>query len=117
MGNYEVVEETPKTPNLRVGFGLQGIATGNPGYYATSEKNVALGSGFLNGFLGVGFRTNENHAHLLGGLKYSLSGWTLGIQSDGHKTYPFLNYQLGATSVGFYLIDFKKPAYALSIRF
>jgi hypothetical protein len=117
LGNYEVIAERQRTPNLRVGFGVQGIGTGNPGYFATSEKTLMMPEGRANVYLGVGFRANENHGHLLGGLKFSPKGgpYTLGIQNDGHTSHPFVNrYFGGGFSAGLYLIGMKTPGIMVS---
>lgn len=117
LGNYEVVSETTKAPNLRVGYGLQGIGVGNPGYFATVEKSLLTGGTSLNAYIGIGYRSNENHGHLLGGVKASPAGpWTLGLQIDGHELHPFVNYTLGRHAVGLYLIGLKSPGLMLNLR-
>ncbi|MBV6457400.1 MAG: hypothetical protein HONBIEJF_00508 [Fimbriimonadaceae bacterium] len=117
LGNYELIAETPRSPNLRVGYGVQGIGVGNPGYFATVEKSVVTGGVSLNGFVGVGFRSNENHGHLLGGFKLSPKGpWTVGVQLDGHGVHPFVNYSIGRHAVGLYLIELKSPGVMLNFR-
>ncbi|MFN3728485.1 MAG: hypothetical protein ACK4XJ_02070 [Fimbriimonadaceae bacterium] len=105
LGNYVLIPETKSTPNLRAGFGLQGIGTGNPGYFVTSEKNWALPEGDLNLYGGMGWRANESHSHLLGGVKFSPRGpWTLGFQHDGHDGHPFIAYRYQEYALGAYLI-------------
>lgn len=118
LANYELIKETPKAPNLRVGFGLQGISTGNPGYFATSEKVFSTSQGSGMAYLGIGFRANENHAHLLGGAKFSpMNGvWTVGMQMDGHEENPFVTYRLRpGTTIGYYWIDRKISGFMLSL--
>jgi hypothetical protein len=67
--------------------------------------------------LGVGYRSNEKHGHLLGGLKVSPRGpWTVGIQLDGHSAHPFVNYGLGRHSVGAYLIEMKSLGLLVNFR-
>ncbi len=56
LGNYVLLEETTTAPNLKVGFGIQSITTGNPGYYATTEKNLRFKEGRLNVYAGIGFQ-------------------------------------------------------------
>jgi|GEM_PF-1245226 len=117
LGNYELIPERARTPNLRVGFGVQGIGTGNPGYFATSEKSFRVKGGSVNAYVGVGFRSNENHGHLLGGIKYSPNGpWTLGLQDDGHDKHPFVTYSRRDWTVGFYLIGLRSPGLMFSIQ-
>ncbi len=73
---------------------------------------------YLNAYLGFGVRTNENHGHLLGGVKVSFDGhWTVGVQMDGHRTSPFASYSFGAASAGLYLIGGEIPAWMLSVRY
>lgn len=117
LANYEVIKETAKAPSLRVGFGVQGIGTGNPGYFATSEKTLFLKEGAFTGYVGVGLRSNESHAHALGGLKFTPRGepWTIGFQHDGHELHPFAAYSFGdGWSVGAYWIGMKSPGVMVS---
>lgn len=117
LANYEALQETAKSPNLKVGLGLQGIGTGNPGFFATSEKNWAFPSGNLNVFGGIGFRANEDHAHGLGGFKFSFPGpWTMGLQLDGHNAHPFVTYGWDRHSVGLYLIETKSLGFMWGYR-
>lgn len=108
LANYALIQETATTPSLRVGFGLQGIATGNPGYFAVSEKRFALLEGDVSTYAGIGFRANENHGHLLGGAKITPGNglWTFGIQADGHHVHPFATVAVATgLSVGAYWIE------------
>ncbi|MBC8065821.1 MAG: hypothetical protein H7Y17_13395 [Chlorobia bacterium] len=117
LANYEVIKETAKAPNLRVGFGVQGIGTGNPGYFATSEKTFAIPAGALTGYLGIGYRSNEDHAHGLAGVKFTptQSAWTIGLQLDGHWAHPFAAYRIGkGSSAGAYLVEGKSPGLMVS---
>lgn len=117
LANYELIPSRGKSPSLRIGFGLQGIGTGNPGYFATSEKGWAGSWGTASGYLGVGLRTNEDHGHLLGGFKFtpSRSLWTVGFQNDGHDTHPFVTRSLGGGfTAGAYLIALKSPGLLIS---
>jgi hypothetical protein len=109
LGNYELLPEKGDTPSLRVGFGLQGIGTGNPGYFATSEKTWTDQWGTWTGYVGLGYRSNEDHAHGLGGLKLSLPGpWTFGAQLDGHNAHLFTSHSLNQQwSVGLYWVELK----------
>lgn len=98
--------------------GVQGIGTGNPGYSSTLEKNFKLGENTLNVYVGLGFRSNENHGHGVGGIRYSLkSGIGLGIQEDGHQHSPFVTYSHEKWVVGLYYVGFKNPAYLFGYRF
>ncbi|MBX7131685.1 MAG: hypothetical protein K1X67_03290 [Fimbriimonadaceae bacterium] len=119
LGTYQFLTETPKTPSFTAGFGVQGIGTGNPGYFVTSEKNFPLGSGRATAYLGVGFRANESHGHMLGGFKFSPDDdWTLGIQFDGHAKHPFVTRRIaGGFTLGAYLIDAKSPALLFSVQY
>lgn len=116
LASYDVIPERARTPNLRVGFGVQGIGTGNPGYFATSEKNLATTGGHWNAYLGVGFRSNESHGHALGGLRYSALGspWSLGIQNDGHASHPFVTHRTRDVTLGIYLVEMRSPGFMLS---
>jgi hypothetical protein len=117
LANWEAIPETANLPNLRLLAGVQGIGTGNPGYAATSEKNFAVTGGSVNVFLGIGFRSNENHGHLLGGAKFSSNGpWAVGFQNDGHRVHPFATYDIGRTTLGVYLIEMKSPGLVVSHR-
>lgn len=108
LGNYALNQESEKIPLFRVGLGMQGIATGNPGYFATAEKNFKNN---VNAYVGIGFRSNESHGHGLWGIKKTWnSRYTLGIQDDGHQRHPFFTVGLGAQSVGVYLIGGERPA-------
>lgn len=118
LGSYVLSPETAELPSLSVSAGVQGIGTGNPGYSATAEKNLYMKEGTLNAFVGVGFRSNENHAHMVGGVKLTLTeSWTLGIQSDGHENHPFVTYTQGQWIYGAYLVGTKGPALMLGVRF
>ncbi|HJP83791.1 MAG TPA: hypothetical protein VJ835_09830 [Fimbriimonadaceae bacterium] len=117
LANYQLVKETVSQPSIRVGFGLQGIGTGNPGYFATMEKSLFLKEGGITAYAGVGFRTNEDHAHGLGGVKFSPADtpWTLGVQFDGHWAHPFATYRLkDGWSVGAYLVESRTPGLMIS---
>ena len=88
---------------------MQGIGTGNPGYFATSEKSYTVKEGTFSGYAGIGFRANEDHAHALGGIKFSptASPWTFGLQNEGHRSHPFVSYNRGELTYGLYLIEMK----------
>lgn len=120
LGNYELVTEGRSHPNLRVGVGLQGIATGNPGYFVTTEKTWRGEAGNLNMFVGTGWRANEDHAHPLGGFKFSPvnTPFTLGVQWDGHSYHPFMTaYVRDGITVGAYAIEGKKLGLMMSFAF
>lgn len=118
LAAYRLLPETATRPSVHASAGVQGIGTGNPGYSLTAEKNFAGAEGSLNVFAGVGFRSNENHAHPVAGMKYSFTnGLTLGVQHDGHETHPFVTFSRNKLVVGFYLIDGKAPAYMVGARF
>jgi len=117
LGNYELIPQTAKSPNLRIGFGLQGIGTGNPGYFATSEKTLEGSVGIVTGYVGIGWRANEDHSHGLAGLKFTPKGqpWTVGFQADGHSLHEFVTYQTrDGWSIGAYLIESKMPGLMFS---
>lgn len=118
LANYEVVKETEKSPNLRIGLGLQGISTGNPGYFVTTEKTWKNGDDHLGAFVGVGWRANENHPHLIGGGKITPDGGnaTLGIQLDGHRVHPFGTYRVQPNlTLGAYWIEMKSLGIMVSL--
>lgn len=104
---------------VNVSAGVQGIGTGNPGFALTAEKNFGMYSGGrLNVFAGMGWRTNEPHSHAIGGLKYSPDGrFFLGVQHDGHETHPFVTYARSGWIAGAYLINGKRVALMLGVRF
>lgn len=113
LASGNLVPETEALPALNASVGVQGIGTGNPGYSATLEKNV----GAFNGYMGLGWRSNEPHSHALGGVKYTQGEWTLGFQLDGHQEHPFLVWTRDHHMVGAYLIDLKSPALMAGYRF
>lgn len=118
LAAWQPIVETEHTPALNLSAGVQGIGTGNPGYAATLEKNFALREGRLNVYGGVGFRSNENHAHFVGGIKYSPSNqWSIGIQDDGHAVNPFVTYSWDRWLAGLYLIESEHPAFMVGARF
>ncbi len=110
LANYELIAEKAHSPNLRVGFGLQGIGTGNPGFFATTEKTHFMKEGAATGYVGFGFRANEGHGHPLAGIKFTpkQSPWTVGFQHDGHAGNLFGSYRIGqGWSAGAYWISMK----------
>jgi len=119
LASFQIAPETATLPSVNASIGVQGIGTGNPGYSVTAEKNFSGEHGRgLNAYTGLGFRSNENHAHWIGGARYSFgNGLALGIQLDGHDHNPFVVYTAGQTLFGFYLIDAKRPAYMAGVRF
>jgi hypothetical protein len=118
LGNYVVIEETANTPNLKVGAGVQGIGTGNPGYFATTEKNFQWAEGTLNVYAGIAYRANEDHGHMVGGVKLDPHGpWAIGLQLDGHQGNPYMTHSFDRFVVGFYLVGYEKPGYLLGVRF
>jgi hypothetical protein len=120
LGNYELVTEARSHPNLRIGVGLQGIATGNPGYFVTSEKTWRGEAGTMNAFVGIGLRANEKHSHPLGGFKFSPvnTPFTFGLQWDGHHHHPFVTaYVRNGVTVGAYAIEGKKLGLMMSVAF
>ncbi len=118
LGSYRFVKETDRYPAIFASVGIQGIGTGNPGYSATAEKNWTSGKVRLNVFAGIGIRSNENHAHAVGGFKIGFeNGFGLGLQADGHQKHPFVTYSNREMVYGFYLIDAKRPAYLVGVRF
>lgn len=101
-------------PAVNASAGVQGIGTGNPGYSLTLEKNL----GVWNVYGGLGLRSNENHGHFVGGVKWSVtSEWTLGVQEDGHQTNPFVTWSDGSLVGGLFLIESERPALMLGVRF
>jgi hypothetical protein len=105
-------------PAFYTSAGIQGIGTGNPGYSLTAEKNWHQSKGQLNTFVGIGFRSNESHSHLVAGTKYMLTnGLSVGVQAEGHNTHPFLTYSRGPEVVGIYLINGRRLATMVGIRF
>lgn len=116
MGNYALQTETDDLPLIRAGFGVQGIGVGNPGYFMTAEKNRSWGDVRANGYLGFGLRSNENHGHMLGGLKASRGAWSLGVQADGHNVHPFTTWSFDGGSVGVYLVESKSLGIMLSLE-
>ena len=117
LGSYLLSPETDKLPSTHISAGVQGIGTGNPGFSATAEKNWQLGDGSFNAFTGVGYRTNRKLTRMVGGFKYSLDAWAIGLQNDGLVNDPFLTYSQDRYTTGIYLIDLKHPAYLLGWRF
>jgi hypothetical protein len=118
LASANLVPESARGPAVNASLGVQGIGTGNPGFSLTAEKNWLAGQTKWNAFLGVGFRWNEDHAHPVGGLKYSPDArLTLGYQHDGHGGHPFVLQNFGQYLVGFYLIEGKSGAVLLGARF
>jgi len=118
LASYQLAPEKPESPSVNVSAGVQGIGTGNPGYSGTLEKNWRTGTSTLNVYAGVGFRSNENHVHAIGGVKLTLAeGLAIGVQDDGHLTNPFLTYSLDKLTFGLYLVGGKSPAYLMGFRF
>jgi len=118
LASVRLAKETMTSPAIYASAGVQGIGTGNPGYSLTGEKNFAMKEGVLNTFAGIGFRSNENHSHLVAGGKFAFpNGFSLGVQHDGHATHPFVSYTKQGWIVGFYLIEGKSPGYMLGKRF
>lgn len=118
LAAVNLVPQTARTPGLNASVGVQGIGTGNPGYSATLEKDWKLAGVDWNVYAGVGLRSNEEHAHGLGGAKASFgSGWSLGLQLDGHDVHPFVTKSEGPYVAGFYLVASKSPAFMVGMRF
>jgi hypothetical protein len=118
LASGTLIPETDDAPALNVSVGLQGIGTGNPGYSSTLEKNFVLDDGNLNVYFGVGFRSNENHAHPVGGVRFAMpSGFVVGLQEDGHQHSPFVTYSHSGWVAGIYLVGFKNPALLVGMRF
>lgn len=118
LASVSLVPESGPWPQINGSIGVQGIGTGNPGYSLTAEKSWQVGTGRANAYVGVGWRSNEDHSHFLGGFKYSPDNvWTLGLQLDGHDRHPFVTYSWERYVAGFFLIDGKAPAYMLGVRF
>lgn len=118
LASINILPETTNFPSINASAGVQGIGTGNPGYSVTAEKNWNIGEAKFNVYSGVGFRSNESHAHGLFGFKYTTADrWTIGLQNEGHQTHPFVTYSWGQYTSGFFLIDGKSPAYMFGVRF
>ncbi|MBA4294043.1 hypothetical protein C0431_13860 [bacterium] len=118
LASINILPESAKFPGINASAGVQGIGTGNPGYSVTAEKNWTLGEASLNVYSGAGFRSNENHAHGLVGLKYTTPDrWTFGFQNEGHQTHPFVTYSWDQYTTGLFLINGKSPAYMIGVRF
>lgn len=119
LASVRISPETATLPGINLSAGVQGIGTGNPGYAATFEKNWDTTSGKFNAFAGIGFRSNENHAHALGGFKFSPAGspFTVGLQLDGHDKHAFVTYTNREWSYGLYLIKLQSPALMVGVRF
>jgi hypothetical protein len=118
LGSYRFVRETARMPSVHVSVGVQGIGTGNPGWSGRLEKNFRTSAGNVNVFAGVGLRSNEDHAHPLGGIKLDMpSRLAVGLQWDGHNSHPFVTQGFGQFIVGFYLVGGRSPGYLVGARF
>lgn len=119
LATYQLVMETADRPALVASAGVQGIGIGNPGYSMTLQKSWdAQGGNRWTAYGGVGFRSNEDHLHLLGAIRYDLAGpWSFAVQSDGHQSYPIATWSDGSLVLGGYLIDWEKPALLIGHRF
>ena len=117
LGSYLLSPESATIPSTHISAGVQGIGTGNPGYSATAEKNWMVHDATFNAFVGVGYRTNRQLTTMVGGFKYSQGDWAVGLQNDGLVNDPFLTYSHDRFTSGVYLIDMKRPAYLLGLRF
>jgi hypothetical protein len=118
LASVNAIPETDTTPALNFSAGVQGIGTGNPGFSGTLEKNWSTPAGQFNAYAGVGFRSNENHVHPVGGMKLTLAAdISVGLQDDGHRRSPFVTYSHDWWTAGIYLIGFEKPAYLFGVRF
>lgn len=118
LAAVQFVPETPKTPAWNGSVGVQGVGIGNPGYSTTLEKNFKVKGSTLNVYGGVGWRSNENHVHGIGGVKIQLADWlTLGAQFDGHQQNTFIVANRDAIIFGVYLIDGKTLAPLIGFRF
>ncbi len=118
LASVNLHPETEHLPGINLSAGVQGIGTGNPGFGLTGEKNFKLGITPVNAYVGVGFRTNEKHGHLLGGFKVSMNPrWTLGVQFDGHDHHPFTTFSREGMVIGFYLIQGKSLGVMTGFRF
>jgi hypothetical protein len=114
-----VLPESKHLPAINFSAGIQGIGTGNPGFGLTFEKNLTVAEGrALNAYAGIGWRSNEAHSHMLGGVKLALnSRWTVGLQLDGHDRHPFTTYSQGSMVIGLYLIQSKSLGIMTGFRF
>ncbi len=119
LASWQAIQETDHIPSVSLSAGIQGIGTGNPGFSITTEKNLRFDDGgFINGFVGLGYRTNESHVHPLGGFKWSPDGkFSLGFQHDGHDGHPFTTYSIENYVVGVYLIGGDRPALMAGFRY
>lgn len=119
LASWQAIPEKAGTPSLNFSAGVQGIGTGNPGFSSTIEKNWRFeGTSYFNAYVGVGFRTNENHGHPLGGLKYSPDGKvTVGFQHDGHNGHPFATYSMNNVVLGAYLVAGRYPGAMVGFRY
>jgi hypothetical protein len=118
LGTYQLTKETPKLPSWSVSAGVQGIGTGNPGYSTTFEKNFQTELGTWNAYAGLGWRSNENRTRFIGGTKFGFNnGLTVGFQDDGIDQNPFVTYRVGQVTGGIFLVNGKRTAYMLSVRF
>jgi len=114
---YTISPEAETLPSVNGSFGVQGIGTGNPGYGLSLDKNFVQPEGTLNVFAGLGYRSNEDHLHPLGGVRYEFnSGFTLGLQADGHELNPFVTYRLSDAFGGLNLINGRRPAFIIGYR-
>jgi len=114
LASVNLVPETETTPSVNVSAGVQGISTGNPGYAVTFEKRYEAWTGYL----GAGFRSNENRGRLIGGLRYAVNPqWNIGLQADGKQEHLFVTHDMGRTFAGLYLVDLQKPGFLYGFRF
>ena len=118
LASYKLASESVNLPSVQFSAGVQGIGTGNPGYALTFEKNFPRNSLPINLYVGIGFRSNESHAHGLFGLRTNLNReFVLGIQHDGHAINPFITYSKNQNIAGIYLVRASRPALLLGYRF
>jgi len=118
LASVQLSPETDWFPSVNASVGVQGIGTGNPGYSLSFEKGYGTGDWQAVGYVGVGFRSNENHAHPLGGFKVTFDQkLTLGFQHDGHEAHVFLIGQKDRFFGGLYLIKMSRPAWMIGVRF
>lgn len=116
IGSYDLLSPTQRTPGVSAGFAFQDAFENRVSPYLALIKSAGEQSLRAEGYLGATRRPNEDHLHLIGGLKVSLGhGFYGGVQYTGHDMLTFVGISLREASLALWIREDRRPGVSLSV--
>ncbi len=116
IGSYELLPQAQSTPGLSAGFAFQDAFENKASPFAVLTRRFVGQSIRAEGYWGATQRPNEEHLHLIGGVKVSLGrGLYGGVQYTGHNLLSYVGVALDRASLALWVRENQRPGLSLSL--